>query len=67
MTGATPEGIALGHTMSQALINFARTGKPYAPGLPEWKPVSPGQVNTMIWTVPACKLVTNHDKELMNY
>ena len=67
MTGATPEGIALGHTMSQALINFARTGKPYAPGLPEWKPVSSGQVNTMIWAVPACKLVTNHDKELMNY
>lgn len=67
MTGATPEGIALGHTMSLALINFARTGSPYAPGLPEWKPVTPGQVNTMIWTLPSCKLVTNHDKELMNY
>ena len=67
MTGATPEGIALGHTMSLALINFARTGVPSAPGLPDWKPVKPGEVNTMIWAVPDCKLVTNHDKALMKY
>lgn len=67
MTGATPEGIALGETMSQTLINFARTGVPSAPGLPEWKPVKAGEVNTMIWAIPNCLLVTNHDSKLMKY
>ena len=60
MTGATPEGIELGETMSTALINFARTGKPSAPGLPEWKPATAQEMNTMIWNCPNSKLVVNH-------
>lgn len=65
MTGATPEGIELGETMSTALINFARTGKPSAPGLPEWKPATAQEMNTMIWNCPNSKLVVNHDKNLI--
>lgn len=66
MTGATPEGIRLGETMCDALCNFARTGKPYAKGMPEWKPVTKNEVNTMVWDCPTIKLVTNHDEELVN-
>lgn len=66
MTGATPEGIELGEEMSNALINFARTGKPFAKNIPEWKPVTEKNINTMIWNCPKCKLVVNHDKKLID-
>lgn len=66
MTGATPEGIALGETMSSAFVNFARYGKPSAPGLPEWKPVEKGHVYTMFWNCPECKLLENHDLKLFD-
>ena len=65
MTGATPEGIRLGETMSETLINFARYGKPFALGLPEWKPVEKGHVYTMLWNCPASQLVENHDLKLL--
>ena len=64
MTGATPEGISLGETMSTALINFARYGKPSAPGLPEWKPVEKNHVYTMFWNCPVSTLLDNHDTKL---
>ena len=64
MTGATPEGIELGETMSEALIRFARTGSPSAEGMPEWKPVTTGQVHTLIWECPRPRLATNHDQHL---
>lgn len=65
MTGATPEGIALGEVMSTALINFARYGKPSAPGMPEWKPVEKKHVYTMLWDCPEIKLMDNHDADLI--
>lgn len=65
MTGATPEGIELGEIMSTTLINFARTGKPSSLELPEWKPVTSSEMNTMIWNCPSCRLATNHDAELI--
>lgn len=64
MTGATPEGIELGEMMSEALIRFARTGNPSADGLPDWRPVDPGKMNTLIWECPQARLVTNHDLHL---
>lgn len=67
MTGATPEGIQLGETMSTALINFARSGVPSAPGLPEWKPVTEKQIHTMIWNCPTSHLEVNHDRKLMEF
>lgn len=67
MTGATPDGIALGDTMSSVLINFARTGRPYAPGMPEWKPSTAKEVNTMIWNTPKVMQVSNHDKRLVEH
>lgn len=36
MTGGGPEAIALGKTVSSAWVEFAKTGKPSAPGLPGW-------------------------------
>ena len=65
MTGATAEGIELGKQMSTALVNFARLGHPFAPGLPEWKPVTPKEFNTMFWNCPKSELLTNHDKKLI--
>lgn len=67
MTGATPEGIALGETISSAFINFARTGVPTAPGLDEWKPVRKDEVNTMIWELPKSHLVSFKDKKNVGY
>jgi len=61
MTGATPEGIALGETMSSYLVNFARNGNPNGNGLKEWKPFSPDTEATMILNDP-CKMEEIKDK-----
>jgi para-nitrobenzyl esterase len=36
LAGSVAEGQALADSMSAAWVNFARTGRPEAPGLPEW-------------------------------
>lgn len=36
MTGGGQEAVALGKTVSSAWVEFAKTGKPSAPGLPDW-------------------------------
>jgi para-nitrobenzyl esterase len=61
MTGATPEGIALGDTMSSYLVNFARTGNPNGNGLMEWKPFSPDTEATMLLNDP-CKMEEIKDR-----
>ena len=47
-TGDTPEAREVSSRMSQAWINFARTGNPSQPGL-AWAPYDPATVATMVF------------------
>ncbi|MDB5437705.1 MAG: Carboxylesterase, type [Caulobacteraceae bacterium] len=47
-TGDTPSARALATKMSQAWVNFAKTGNPSQPGL-TWTPYSEQTVATMVW------------------
>ena len=47
-TGGAPAALALQDKVSQAWINFARTGNPNQPGL-EWKPFTVEQPQTMVF------------------
>ena len=47
-TGGGPEAMALQDTVSQAWINFAKTGNPSHPGL-EWKPYTTTDPQAMIF------------------
>ena len=49
-TGGAPAGLALQDKVSQAWINFARTGNPSQRGL-EWKPFTPTDPQTMVFDV----------------
>nr|MCR5313004.1 carboxylesterase family protein [Bacteroidaceae bacterium] len=57
MTGATEEGIALGEKMSNALLNFARSGNPNAKGLPQWPAFTPDKPATMYFDAPKCEVI----------
>ena len=58
-TGATPEGLALQDKVSQAWINFARTGNPSQPGL-EFKPYTPQDPQAMVFdTVSECRALND--------
>jgi para-nitrobenzyl esterase len=43
----TPEALALSRKVSQAWVNFARTGDPNHSGVPKWAPVSQGKMPVM--------------------
>lgn len=47
-TGGAPAGFALQDRVSQAWINFARTGNPNQPGL-EWKPFTVAEPQAMVF------------------
>ena len=49
MTGATPDAIRLGDQMSDAWLNFARTGNPNTPKLPVWDAYTPDNGALMIF------------------
>ena len=66
MTGGGEEAIALADKMSQAWINFARTGNPNAEGLPQWPAYNPEEGAMMIFD-NKCEIKYNHDKELMEF
>ena len=66
MTGGGEEAIALADKMSQAWINFARTGNPNAEGLPQWPEYNPEEGAMMIFD-NNCEIKYNHDKELMEF
>ncbi|PZR33350.1 carboxylesterase/lipase family protein [Caulobacter segnis] len=49
MTGGGQEARALGAQLADAFVAFARGGDPNHPGLPAWRPVTPGGAATMIF------------------
>lgn len=49
LTGGSSEARALGRRMSDAWVQFARTGKPGHSGLPEWRPYSAETRATMVF------------------
>lgn len=55
----------LASQISQAWINFARSGIPSAEGLPEWVPYTREEGATMLLDTES-KLVNHHDRELMS-
>lgn len=66
MTGGGAEAVALGEKMSGAWLNFARTGNPNTPGLPQWTPYTPDGGDTM-WLDRECSVRHNHDRELIDF
>lgn len=65
-TGNSEEAWELAAKMSAAWINFAKTGNPNAQDLlPIWEPYTAENGVTMYFDHP-CKIVNNHDRELMN-
>ena len=60
MTGGGPEAVALAGKISDAWINFARSGNPNHPGLPQWPAFSPDTKPTMVFD-SQCALKTNYD------
>lgn len=64
MTGGTKEAYALSEKMSQAWINFAKTGNPNHKGLPNWPAYNSSNTATMHFN-NECKVMPQHDKELL--
>jgi para-nitrobenzyl esterase len=66
-TGNTEEAWKLADKMSSAWINFVKTGNPNVEGvLPIWESYTPENGVTMYFD-NECKIVNNHDRELMNF
>ena len=66
MTGGGKEAVVLADRMSQAWINFARTGNPNAECLPQWPAYNPEE-GAMMTFDNQCEIKYNHDKELMEF
>ena len=64
MTGNGPQARALAQTMSPAWINFAKTGKPTAGGLPAWEAYTAANGATLLFD-NTCKMRYNHDAKLV--
>lgn len=54
--------IFLPHKMSGALLQFMKTGNPNGGGLPDWKPYTPQNGESMIWNDNS-ELKNDPDKE----
>jgi para-nitrobenzyl esterase len=64
MTGGGKEAYALADKVSQAWINFAKTGNPNHKGLPTWQKYTPENGATMIFD-NQCQEKYHHDKEFL--
>ena len=64
MTGGGKQAELLAGKMSQAWINFARTGNPNHPGLPKWPAYNEKNTSTMFFD-NQCVVKPQQDKELM--
>lgn len=70
MTGGGSEAALLGKTVSEAWVSFAKSGKPAAPGLPQWPTYSSDgraamhfdTVNTVAVYMPEAVIPLFHDK-----
>jgi para-nitrobenzyl esterase len=51
-SGMLPEALALAKQISGAWVNFARTGNPNHPGLPDWPAYTAEKRATMVFDVP---------------
>lgn len=66
-TGNTEAAWNLADKMSAAWINFAKTGNPNVKGkLPDWDTYTKKNGATMYFD-NECRIVNNHDRELMNF
>jgi para-nitrobenzyl esterase len=61
-TGGTPEARELAAKVSQAWIQFARTGNPNHSGLPRWPAVSANALPTMIFDA-RCEVKDDPDRD----
>lgn len=66
MTGGGKDALELADRMSQAWINFARTGDPNTKDLPQWPVYNCSEGAAMIFNND-CEVKYNHDKELINF
>ncbi|MEZ4904214.1 MAG: carboxylesterase family protein [Spirosomataceae bacterium] len=64
MTGGTKEAYLLADKVSQAWINFAKTGNPSHTGLPKWEPYTEAKGATMMFD-NKCTVSNHHDEELL--
>lgn len=64
MTGGGIEAYTLADKMSQAWINFARSGNPNHSKIPKWEPYTQGNEACMIFD-RNCKVVYHHDQKLL--
>jgi len=66
-TGNSEEAWKLSDKMSSAWINFIKTGNPNVEGvLPKWESYTAENGATMYFD-NECRIVNNHDRELMNF
>ena len=65
MTGGTKEAYMLADKVSNAFINFARTGNPGHKGLPAWPAFNAGNTATMHFD-NKCELKPQLDKDLFD-
>ncbi len=66
-TGNTEEAWKMADKMSSTWINFIKTGNPNVEGvLPMWEPYTTKSGATMYFD-NECRIVYNHDRELMNF
>ena len=65
MTGGTKEALVLADKVSQAWINFAKTGNPNHSGLPSWSAFTASNTATMHFDNP-CVVKPQMDKELFD-
>ncbi len=63
-TGTSDEARVVADMMSSAWINFAKTGNPNDGKLPEWRPYSRANGETMIFDIEP-EIRNNHDRNLM--
>ena len=62
LTGGDPQADVLAEQMSQAWINFARSGDPNHAGLPHWPAFSAARGETMTFDV-ACSVQDDPERE----